>query len=64
MLTGGITQAESPEWTPACSMCSMTAGTNASVPSAMASASASMAFSRNLSIRIGPSGVTSTAAAT
>ena len=59
---GGITQAESPEWTPASSMCSITAGTNASVPSAIASASASIAFSRNLSIRIGRSGDTSTAA--
>ena len=56
MLTGGMTQAESPEWMPASSMCSMTAGTKASVPSAIASASASMAFSRNLSIRIGRSG--------
>ena len=64
MLIGGITQAESPEWMPASSMCSITAGTKASWPSAMASASASMAFSRNLSIRIGRSGETSTAAAT
>ena len=31
MLTGGMTQAESPEWMPASSMCSMTAGTKASV---------------------------------
>jgi hypothetical protein len=30
MLTGGMTQAESPEWMPASSMCSMTAGTKAS----------------------------------
>ena len=64
MLMGGITQAESPEWTPANSICSMTAGTKASVPSEMASASASMAFSKNLSIRIGRSGDTSTAADT
>jgi hypothetical protein len=56
MLMGGMTQAESPEWMPASSICSMTAGTKASVPSAMASASASMALSRNLSIRIGRSG--------
>ena len=34
MLTGGMTQAESPEWMPASSMCSMTAGTKASSPSA------------------------------
>ena len=64
MVTGGMTQAESPECTPAYSMCSITAGTKASVPSAMASASHSRAFSRNLSIRMGRSGVTSTAAAT
>ncbi len=63
MLTGGMTQAESPEWMPACSMCSMTAGTKASRPSHRASASASRAFSRNLSIRIGRSGVTPTARA-
>ncbi len=63
MLMGGITHAESPECTPASSICSITAGTKASVPSAMASASASMAFSRNLSIRIGLSGETSTATA-
>ena len=55
---GGITQAESPEWTPAYSMCCMTAGTKASVPSEMASASASMAFARNLSTRIGRCGLT------
>ena len=61
--TGGMTQAESPECTPAYSMCSMTAGTKASVPSARASASHSRAFSRNLSMRMGRSGVTSTAAA-
>ena len=61
---GGITQAESPECTPASSMCSMTAGTKASLPSAIASASTSMAFSRNLSIKIGRSGETSTATAT
>ncbi|MBA7693305.1 Carbamoyl-phosphate synthase large chain [subsurface metagenome] len=29
MLTGGITQAESPEWMPASSICSITAGTKA-----------------------------------
>src|SRR5680860_218193 len=45
-------------------MCSMTAGTRASFPSAIASASHSVAFSRNLSMRIGRSGDTSTAART
>ena len=64
MLIGGITHAESPEWMPASSMCSITAGTNTSAPSANASASVSSAFSRKRSIRIGRSGVTSTAAAT
>ena len=62
MLIGGMTQAESPECIPASSICSMTAGTKASSPSEMASASASMAFSRNLSTRMGRSGDTSTAA--
>jgi len=56
-----MTQAESPEWTPANSMCSMTAGRKVSFPSEMASASHSMALSRNLSMRIGRSGVTPTA---
>ena len=64
MLTGGITHAESPEWMPAYSMCSITAGTNASSPSAIASASHSVASARKRSIRIGCSGVTSTALAT
>ena len=59
-----MTHAESPECIPASSICSITAGTKASVPSAIASASASIAFSKNLSIRIGLSGETSTAAAT
>ncbi len=53
IVTGGITQAESPEWTPACSICSITAGTKVSAPSERASASASRAFSRNRSMRIG-----------
>ena len=64
MLIGGMTQAESPEWMPASSMCSITAGTKASSPSARQSASTSMAFSRKRSMRIGRSGETSTAAAT
>ena len=46
MLIGGMTQAESPEWMPASSICSITDGTNASYPSAIASASLSIAFSR------------------
>ena len=50
MFTGGMTQAESPECTPASSMCSITAGTKASVPSQMASASASIAFCRKRSM--------------
>ena len=58
----GMIQAESPEWIPASSICSITAGTNACVPSDIASASHSVAWCRNLSIRIGLSGVTPTAA--
>ena len=48
---------------PASSMCSITAGTNTFSPSLIASASHSRALLRNLSIRIGLSGVTPTAAA-
>ena len=58
----GIIQAESPECTPANSMCSITAGTNACVPSLIASASHSKAWFKKRSIRIGLSGVTPTAA--
>ena len=62
MWTDGIMQAESPECTPASSMCSITAGTKAFVPSLMASASHSRAWFKKRSIRIGRSGVTPTAA--
>ena len=54
-------QAESPEWTPASSMCSITAGTKTCSPSQMASASHSVAWCRKRSIRMGRSGVTPTA---
>ena len=59
----GMMQAESPEWMPASSICSITAGTKAWVPSQIASASHSMALWRKRSMRIGRSGVTPTAAA-
>ncbi len=62
ICTDGIMQAESPEWIPASSICSITAGTNACVPSLMASASHSSAWFRKRSIKIGRSGVTPTAA--
>ena len=62
ICTDGMMQAESPECTPASSICSITAGTNAWVPSLIASASHSRAWFRNRSIRIGRSGVTPTAA--
>ena len=64
MVTDGMTHAESPEWMPAYSMCSITAGTKTSSPSEIASASHSVASARKRSIRIGCSGVTSTARAT
>ena len=50
---GGMTQAESPEWMPASSMCSMIPPTTTVSPSARQSTSTSIASSRNLSIRIG-----------
>ena len=62
MCTDGMMHAESPECTPASSICSMTAGTKAWLPSLMASASHSSAWFRKRSIRIGRSGVTPTAA--
>ena len=43
MCADGMIQAESPECTPASSICSITAGTNACVPSLIASASHSVA---------------------
>ena len=52
---GGRQQAESPEWMPASSMCSITPPTMTSVPSATTSTSTSMASGRNWSIRIGAS---------
>ena len=52
-LTGGSTQAESPEWMPASSMCSMTPPRYISSPSNRASTSISTASSRNRSMRIG-----------
>ena len=58
----GMIHAESPECTPASSMCSITAGTNACVPSLIASASHSVACPKKRSIKIGLSGVTPTAA--
>ena len=45
---GGSTQAESPEWMPASSMCCITPPMTQRVPSAMASTSASKASSRKL----------------
>ena len=62
MCTDGMMHAESPECTPASSMCSITAGTKACVPSLMASDSHSRALLRKRSMRIGRSGVTPTAA--
>ena len=48
-LSGGITQAESPEWTPASSTCCMIPATQTSSPSPSASTSTSIAFSRKRS---------------
>ena len=52
-LTGGSTHEESPECTPASSTCPMTPPITTSVPSANASTSISVAFSRNWSISTG-----------
>ena len=52
-LIGGITQAESPEWTPASSTCCITPATTQRSPSASASTSTSIAFSRKRSKRSG-----------
>ncbi len=60
-VIGGSTQAESPEWIPASSMCSMMPPTYRSVPSNSASTSISMASSRNLSTSTGWSAVISVA---
>ena len=65
--TGGSTQAESPEWMPASSMCSMTPPRNISSPSYRASTSISIASSRKRSMSSGagsrPPAVRSSAAA-
>ena len=53
METGGKQHAESPEWTPASSMCCIIPATYTSFPSDIASTSTSIAWSINLSIRIG-----------
>ena len=58
---GGRMQAESPEWIPASSMCSMIPPITTRVPSLIASTSTSIASSRNLSTRMGRSGEASTA---
>ena len=63
MRYGGSTQAESPEWMPASSMCCMTPPMTQRVPSEMASTSASNASSRKLSISTGCSGATRAARA-
>ena len=52
-VTGGSTHAESPEWMPASSMCSMTPPRNSSVPSNSASTSISIASSRKRSMSSG-----------
>ena len=54
-VTGGSVHAESPEWMPASSMCSMTPPRNSSVPSNRASTSISMASSRKRSMSSGGS---------
>ncbi len=54
----GRTQALSPLWIPASSICSMIPATTVSVPSEMASTSISVAASRKLSMRIGLPGET------
>ena len=59
----GMTQAESPEWIPACSMCCMMAPTTETSPSEMQSTSTSTAPSRKRSTRMGRSGDTSAASA-
>ena len=51
--TGGVTAAASPEWHPAASMCSRIAPTTVVSPSETQSTSSSMAWVRNLSMRMG-----------
>lgn len=60
-VIGGSTHAESPEWMPASSMCSMIAPTYISWPSWSTSTSISTASSRKRSTRIGRSGPASAA---
>ena len=60
-LKGGSEHAESPECTPACSMCSMIPPMNTSLPSQIASTSTSIASLRKRSIRTGESFETFTA---
>ena len=60
-VTGGSAHAESPEWMPASSMCSMIPPMYTSVPSHSASTSISMASSRNRSTSTGCSGDSSVA---
>ena len=59
ILYGGKTQAESPEWIPASSICCMIAPICTFLPSHKASTSNSKASSRNWSINIGCPAVTS-----
>ena len=58
---GGIEQALSPEWTPACSMCSMMPPSTTRSPSQRASTSTSMASARKRSTNTGCSGEAFTA---
>ena len=58
---GGITHALSPEWMPACSMCSMIAPSTTVSPSERQSTSTSVASSRKRSTRMGRSGLTAMA---
>ncbi len=60
-LMGGSEQPESPEWTPACSTCSMMPPMRTSSPSQTASTSTSMATSRKRSSSTGLSFETCTA---
>ena len=61
IVIAGRTQALSPEWIPASSICSIIPPKNNSLPSKRASTSSSIALSRNLSTSTGWSGVISVA---
>ena len=63
-VAGGIWHDESPECTPASSMCSITAPMNTSTPSQTASTSTSIAPSRKRSISTGCSRLASAAVRT